>query len=478
MGNAMLDLAMPFPIPRWRGTVGSMAAVHDVAADEARLAERAIGGDGNAFAELYGRYEKRAYNLCLRILGSEDEAADATQDAFVNVLRRLPKLEGRELAFGSYLFTSARHACYDLIERRKRAEPTDEPPEPTNGEPGDPEDDPERKLLLEASQEEIRRANAELPERQREVLALRELEELSYDEIAEIMDMNRNSVAQLISRARINLRDALRGTALATVALSTEDCERALGLLAARQDLEPGVDADWLDLHLEDCDTCRLSREAMEEAGLSYRSWAPVAAVPLLFRETMAQAAETVGADWSDVGRDGRGSLRRHLARDVALISTLTLLVLLVALAAKTHDGIPVSDAVPAAEDTSAPAAKEVVQKKHRARKVRRAKQSAAPALVSDEAGESILLTGEGSDGSAEPAPQQPSRRIRLDRDSRSGSGREEVEVPPAPVTEEAPLPEPEPQPVPAPEPEPQPPPPPPQCVPVRPCQPGPGGPD
>lgn len=475
MGSAMLDFAMPFPIPRWRGTVGSMAAVHDVAADEARLAERAIGGDGNAFAELYGRYEKRAYNLCLRILGSEDEAADATQDAFVKVLRRLPKLEGRELAFGSYLFTSARHACYDLIERRKRAEPTDEPPEPTNGEPGDPEDDPERRLLLEASQEEIRLANAELPERQREVLALRELEELSYDEIAEIMDMNRNSVAQLISRARINLRDALRGTALATVALSTDDCERALGLLAARQDLEPGEDADWLDLHLEDCHTCRLSREAMEEAGLSYRSWAPVAAVPLLFRETMAQAAETVGADWSDVAEDRRGSLRRHMARDVALITTLTLLVLLVALASKTHDGIPVSDAVPASEATSAPAAKKAVRKqKHRARKVRRAKQSAAPALVSDAAGESILLTGGGSDGSAAPAPQRPSRRIRLDRDSRKGSGPEQVEPAPAPAPEEAPLPEPEPQPVPPPEPEPQPPPRPPPCT-TRVCQPGTG---
>ena len=97
------------------------------------------------------------------------------------MLRRLPKLEGRELAFGSYLFTSARHACYDLIERRRRTDPTEEPPELMNAEPRDPEDDPERNLLLEASQEEIRRANAELPERQREVLALRELEELSYD---------------------------------------------------------------------------------------------------------------------------------------------------------------------------------------------------------------------------------------------------------------------------------------------------------
>jgi RNA polymerase sigma factor (sigma-70 family) len=111
---------------RTRSTVRRMAEAEDRSADEARLAQRAAQGDGDAFATLYTRYEKRAYNLCLRILGSEDDAADATQEAFVRVLRRLPKLEGRELAFGSYLFTSARHACYDLIERRKRAEPSDE----------------------------------------------------------------------------------------------------------------------------------------------------------------------------------------------------------------------------------------------------------------------------------------------------------------------------------------------------------------
>ena len=63
--------------------------VEDLVAEERKLAERAVAGDGDAFAELYGRYERRAYNLCLRIVGSEDDAADATQEAFVNVLKRL-----------------------------------------------------------------------------------------------------------------------------------------------------------------------------------------------------------------------------------------------------------------------------------------------------------------------------------------------------------------------------------------------------
>jgi RNA polymerase sigma-70 factor (ECF subfamily) len=462
-----------------------MAQVDDVAADEARLAQRAIRGDGDAFAELYGRYEKRAYNLCLRIVGSEEEAADATQDAFVNVLRRLPKMEGRELAFGSYLFTSARHACYDLIERRRRTEPTEEPPEPPDREPGDPGDDPERNLLLEASQEEIRLANAALPERQREVLALRELEELSYDEIAEIMDMNRNSVAQLISRARINLRDSLRGTALATVASSSPDCERAVVLLAARQDLEEGVDGAWLDLHLLDCDTCRLAREAMEEAGLSYRSWAPVAAAPLLFRDTVAHAAEAVGADWSDVSARGRPSLAGHARRDIALIGALTLVLFFIAFAAKTHEDAAVTDAVPVSEETAAAATatkgeeskkKAALKKTTKTKKAKQTAVAGTPAAPAPD--EPVSLSSTGSDGVEPLPPTQPRRRVQVDRDAPANTGRERLEVVPPSVTDELPVPEPEPQPAPepAPQPEPepqQPPPKPPPCI-TRVCQPGP----
>jgi RNA polymerase sigma-70 factor, ECF subfamily len=305
-----------------RGTLlpmGALAATSEsgdaaLAAEEERLARAAAGGDGGAFATLYERYERRAYNLAYRLTASEDDAADAVQDAFVKVLRRLPKLESRELAFGSYLFTATRNASYDLMQKRKRAEPSDAIPEaavPIGAaagggfglDPGDPHEDPDRKLLLESQQEEIRAANERLPERQREALALRELEDLSYDEIAEIMDMNRNSVAQLISRARLKLRDELRGGALASIAVSSPECERALPLIAMRDDGQldvAGDDATWLDGHLSGCHTCRLGVEAMQEAGTSYRAWAPLAAAPWLFEETMAKAAELTGSDWSE----------------------------------------------------------------------------------------------------------------------------------------------------------------------------------
>ena len=224
------------------------------------------------------------------------------------MLERLPRLEGRELNFGAYVMTAARNASYDAIARRKRATPAGDIPE--SAVPvlagGDDPDRPDQEALREAHQEQIRLANESLPPRQREALALRELEELSYDEVAEIMGMNRNSVAQLISRARINLRDGLRQTALGSVAATSELCDRALPLLALRQDgvLDDDASADWLAGHLVGCGTCRVRVDAMEEAGVAYRMWLPLVPALWLKTEAVARAAERVGADWSAFAGD------------------------------------------------------------------------------------------------------------------------------------------------------------------------------
>lgn len=284
-------------------------------AEEARLARLAADGDGAAFATLYDRYEQRIYTFCHRLVGSEHDAADATQDAFVKVLQRLPRLGDRELNFGAYLFTAARNASYDVIGKRKKADTVDEIPEhgsqPVYGEMGDRLDlDPEGAAMLGALQDQVKAANARLPERQREVLALRELEELSYDEIAEMMGMNRNSVAQLISRARIKLRDELRGSALASVAAATPDDERAAALIAERMDGELTDDEDraWLEDYLRDNERGRAMVECMLEAGTSYRAWLPIVPAIWLRDAAIAKAAESVGADWSAHATGGHGA--------------------------------------------------------------------------------------------------------------------------------------------------------------------------
>jgi RNA polymerase sigma factor (sigma-70 family) len=492
------------------GTVAPVAGLarRSGGAEDSALARRAAAGDGDAFAELYERHEGRAFNLCYRILGSRDDAADATQEAFVGVLRRLPGLADRDLVFGSYLLTSARNACYDLIERHKRTQPSDEIPEsatPMGGgvggggvgfDPGDPEDDPERNVLLEARTEEVRIANLTLPERQREVLALRELEELSYDEIAELMDMNRNSVAQLISRARINLRDALRGTALASIAASSPDCERALPLIALEQDGqldEDSNDAGWLEEHLMHCHTCRLGRDAMQEAGVSYRAWAPIAAGPLLFRETMAQAAEHVGADWSETIARGearrgvgtaaaggaagagagsssaRAAILRHRRRDLTLIGLLTCVLMLVVLVGAASDDDPVESVVPAAGEEHAVAAEEEPvavsdAAKKKARKGRRDRRPSA-AQAADPAPVPVAPVVPAAPAT-EPAPEPEAKR----RPRRPDPGNQvQVERRPEKGNQERIAPEttpettPEPPPPPPPETIPEPPPPPPE---------------
>ena len=129
--------------------------------------------DGDAFAMLYDRHERRVYGFCLRMLGTPDEAGDATQETFMRLLRRLPALEGRDVNFVAYALTTARNVCYDAIGARRRVEPVAEEIEPRGTEPGEVGLDPERAALLAASREDVRAANGRLPERQREVLALR-----------------------------------------------------------------------------------------------------------------------------------------------------------------------------------------------------------------------------------------------------------------------------------------------------------------
>jgi hypothetical protein len=129
---------------------------------------------------------------------------------------------------------------------------------------------------------EMAHANAHLPERQREALALRELLGLSYADIATVMAIEPASVAALLARARLRLRAARRGVE----PVATDGCadaDRALRVLARRHDSETleATDEDWLLAHLGECGTCEMAHGAMLEASSCYRAWrAPGAGAP------------------------------------------------------------------------------------------------------------------------------------------------------------------------------------------------------
>jgi DNA-binding CsgD family transcriptional regulator len=190
-----------------------------------------------------------------------------------------------------------------------------------------------------AGGEEARRASTRLPKRQREVLTLRGHDGLSYREIATRMELSRDAVAQLIARARINLYDELRGTALASV-VPSQECERALPLIAAREDGElaaagdDAADGAWLDAHLAGCDRCRLAAEQMREASVACSGWAPIVATPRLGKARIEPAT------------DGEGSSRRGALRGRRLVLAVVVVALLLggvvaALAARSENQAP-----------------------------------------------------------------------------------------------------------------------------------------
>jgi len=273
------------------------------------LVQEAAAGSGVSYGALYDRYATQVFNYCLRLTGSPEDAADATQEAFVNVLRRLQDDDRPVLDFSSYLFAAARHESYGLMRQRARVRPSDSPPE-EHGRVADVETDPERAALLQNTQEAVQEANARLAPRHREVLALREVAGRSYDEVGEIMGISGNAAAQLIWRARAKLREALTAGAVASVVATSEDCEWAQLLLSRAQDGEPVEEADraWLEEHLDECGSCQTANRMLLEAGASYRLWLPVALLAGMRTDTLTAAGGVVGADWSQVAAPGQAA--------------------------------------------------------------------------------------------------------------------------------------------------------------------------
>lgn len=173
------------------------------------LVRAAAEGGEDAFAELVRLYEKRVYSLTLRLCGSPEDAADAAQEAFLSAWRGLPAFR-REAEFSTWLYRLASNAAIDLLRRSKRRR--GEASLDEEGSPIDAVDTaPSPQDCLEGA--ELRDAVAagmdQLSESHRQALVLRELQELSYEEIAAVLEVDLGTVKSRISRARGALRKIL-----------------------------------------------------------------------------------------------------------------------------------------------------------------------------------------------------------------------------------------------------------------------------
>ncbi|MFV9505588.1 MAG: RNA polymerase sigma factor [Oscillochloridaceae bacterium umkhey_bin13] len=182
--------------------------------EEFRLVEAGQRGDVEAFNQLVRTYEGRIYNLCYRMLGDGDAAADVTQDTFISAYRNLHKFRGG--VFRAWLFRIATNACYDALRARKRRPtvslqaPSDDDDDTPAFDLPDPNESPDEFVLRRELAGAIQAGLAQLPEDQRAVIILSDIQGMAYDEIAEVTNTNLGTVKSRLSRARARLRDILR----------------------------------------------------------------------------------------------------------------------------------------------------------------------------------------------------------------------------------------------------------------------------
>jgi RNA polymerase sigma-70 factor (ECF subfamily) len=170
---------------------------------DVELVRRVRRGELDAYGELVERHRAVVHRVVGRIVGAQ-EADDLTQDAFLRAFHKLPSYRG-DAPFRSWLLRVAHNTALNALAR-KRPEPMAEPPEPDGGGPLTPAE------ALEARErrERLERKLVGLSPAHRTVLVLREIEGLSYEEIAEITDAPLGSVKARLSRARGELADMLR----------------------------------------------------------------------------------------------------------------------------------------------------------------------------------------------------------------------------------------------------------------------------
>ena len=181
--------------------------------EERDLIRQCQKGDVQAFRQLVERYEDRIYGLACSILGDSEMAKDAAQEAFIRVYRALGKFEGRS-SFYTYLYRITTNVCLTFAQREQRRpdrvsiEGMQEMSDMTLDRfwgTDEPQNDIERIGL----REEIQKVLNHLSPDHRAVVIMKDIEDLSQEEIADVLDVSVGTVKSRLSRARARLRDLL-----------------------------------------------------------------------------------------------------------------------------------------------------------------------------------------------------------------------------------------------------------------------------
>ena len=182
---------------------------------EEQLIRRAQQGDNGAFEELLLLHQKKVYNLCLRMSANPDDALDLSQEAFLRAWRSLGQYQF-EASFSTWLFRLTSNICIDFLRRNKRRQETsltesyDDSDEGAELSVPDAQPGPEQQAMTNETKIELARAMEQLSPEHREILQLRVIEDLQYEQIADILGVRVGTVKSRLARARLALRKILK----------------------------------------------------------------------------------------------------------------------------------------------------------------------------------------------------------------------------------------------------------------------------
>ena len=179
---------------------------------EQELVHSAQKGDTSAFGQLVEAHQSKIYSLCYRMTGNAEDAADLTQEVFLSAWRSLSRFQ-EQSSFGTWIYRMATNASIDFLRREKRRQvlsmTMEEDSEERQAQVPDERYSPHRLLEQKEARQAVSGALAALSPGHRQVLVLREMEGLSYQEIGQLLDLEEGTVKSRIARARLALRDFL-----------------------------------------------------------------------------------------------------------------------------------------------------------------------------------------------------------------------------------------------------------------------------
>jgi RNA polymerase sigma-70 factor (ECF subfamily) len=188
----------------------------------AQLVRRCVAGDAAAWEDIVLRYNRRIFNICYRFAGSQDDAQDLTQDVFIRMYRTLSSFDADKASFNTWITTVARNLLVDHFRKSKQDRITDsmdaaiggdEDDGPTLGERiEDQGPSPEAKVQRRETSEMVHQALQKLSPELREAVILRDLQDMDYREIAQVLRVPEGTVKSRINRGRTELARLLQRT--------------------------------------------------------------------------------------------------------------------------------------------------------------------------------------------------------------------------------------------------------------------------